>query len=218
MGFGRLSLLTVAVTATIALAPGSAIATGDRFEPDTGTQGTEHFNLSSVGSFVLRINGGAYITCNQMVGEGTITNFSVPEGSIFPKIGAIESLDYLHNGNVKCPATGSPFSSCNPTVAGFPINLNIKESTNEMLISNFEVALACETFVGLMNCHYTSSVLDGSFTPPINEVAVFGSAAGDDVMVGEASNSFLCAVSFQFQGSLQLRGEALAQEMELDEM
>jgi hypothetical protein len=188
----------------------AATASDDSIEPNTDIQGYEHFTVGNVGNAILQVGTGSSISCNQVLGEGTIYHFTVGEGSD-TEIGALEALDFLQSGNQKCPATGLPVSSCNPTVNGFLLDLRAREATNELYVANVEVTLACESFIGTIDCHYTSPVIDGTLSAPANEVAVFGSGGlGDDILTGEASNSFICAASAQFRASLTLTTEASA--------
>jgi hypothetical protein len=213
----KLALAAWTAVAVLSLLASTAAASNDSIEPDTGTSGTEHVQVAS-GTFRFQVGTGSFFGCNQIVGEGTIDDFLVEEG-VTNEVGSFESLDFLQNGAQKCPATGLPVSSCNLIMGGFPLDANINELTNELVFTNIELITACESFIGIVNCHYTTPQLDGLFTAPANETVVFGSAAGDDVLAGEASNSFVCPGSAQFQGSLSLSTElAPTQEISIDEV
>jgi hypothetical protein len=199
-----------ALIAMLTMPLSTALASNDALEPDTGTQGTEHFVTSLISSEIRFPNpSGGYVTCNQAPGEGTIDTFVIVEGANPPtEVGHLESLDFLQNGSQKCPTVNMPVSSCNPTVTGFPGDVRASETTNEILIlSSVAIIMACESIVGTINCHYTSPVIDGSLTAPANESIVLGATGGDDVLTGEASNSFLCPASAQVQGTLRLTTE-----------
>jgi hypothetical protein len=197
----KLGLLVAVAAAALSLTASAAMATSDVIEPDTGTQGTEHVTVGNIGPSLLQVGTNAFVSCNQIVGEGTIDDFTAEEGTT--EVGALESLDFLQNGAQKCPATGLPVSSCNTTVSGFPLDVQVNEVTNELLVTNVEVVLACESFIGT--------------------IAVFGAGgATDDVLAGEASNSFVCPASGQFRASMTLSTEANApggvQEVMLTEL
>jgi hypothetical protein len=199
--------LCIATVAAALSVPTMAAASDDLIEPDTGTVGTEHIVVGNVGAQIFQLATNAFISCNMVTGEGMIDAFSVVEGTD-TEVGALESLDFLQNGAQKCAATGLPVSSCNTTFNGLPLDIVVAEATNELIMDNIELIWACEAFIGTINCHYTASRLDGTLTPPANEVAVFGAAAGDDLLTGEQTNSFVCPVSMQLRATLTLSTEA----------
>jgi hypothetical protein len=216
---GRATLLMATMIFLVCLPATPAAASNDTIEPDTGTVGVEHVTIRlATGTVKFQVGSMGFVSCNGVSGEGTIDDFVVEEG-FANENGAIEALDFLQGGNQECPATGLPVSSCNPTISTFPLDVRVNEISNEVLVINVEIILGCESLIGTVFCHYNAPQIDGGLALAANEVAVFGTAAGDDVFTGEGSNSFLCPASGQLQGSLELRTEsAPIQEVSLDEI
>jgi hypothetical protein len=206
---GKLGLLATVWVAAALAAAGSAVATNDTFEPDTGTQGSEHVTIGLATPNAQWVTGlNSHILCNQVTGEGTFDDLIVEEG-LANENGAFEALDFIHNGAQKCPATGLPVSSCSFAVGGLPLDIKGNEITNELVIVNVEILWTCESFIGTVTCHYTSPQVDGALFPASNEVAAFGNGgASDDVFTGEASNSFICPASMQLFAGTTLSTEA----------
>jgi hypothetical protein len=210
----KLGLL--AMVATAALAFTAASASADEIESagvhvPNAAPGSGHVLVSlASGNALFVVAGGGQINCSTVAGEGTITRETAPNGAT-TEIGNVETLSFTDGANPECDTTIFGVSTCRTAVSGLPLMVSYREQTSplldELLLSNIEVVLTCETFIGTINCHYTAATVSGSITP---NVGARNTAVFNDPLAGEASNSFACPGSGNFQATLKLNREASA--------
>jgi hypothetical protein len=210
----KLGLLAVMATAVLALTAASASANeveSAGVHIPNAAPGSGHVLVSlASGTALFVVPGGGLFSCSTVAGEGTITRETAPNTAT-TEVGNIESLSLTDGVNPECDTTTFGVGTCRTAVNGLPVMVFYREQASplldELVINNLELVLTCETFIGMISCHYTAVTISGSITP---NVGARNSVVFNDPVSGEASNSFACWGAANFVASLKLNREGSA--------
>jgi hypothetical protein len=200
----KLAVLTALAVAMMAMSAVSANATY-RISAG-GAAFTGHVGIAQSGKQVFKTSTGSTVTCDVVVGEGTIENALPSDETKETHVGKISSLsfqDSTHVPNTECQSTISTFTECEVKINNLPYEVRLLANTLHIVNASF--TLVCESSNSTtLTCTYGT-------TPTRGTVGVGSHKASFNQLYPLTAGGFLCPGSGTWTGTLALKTEAGAE-------